>query len=80
MPRRVVILLIVLVAFLAIILVMTIRRQPPEIPADPDHLQARGNPQQCLSCHGAGRKNARPPNHPMGNECGQCHFEVGEAR
>jgi hypothetical protein len=80
MPRRIVVLLVVLVAFLAIILVVTLRRQPPDIPADADHLDAHRTAARCLECHGPGQKNARPPNHPLGNDCWQCHFEVGEAR
>ena len=79
-PRRVVLLLIGLAAFLGIILMVTLRRQPPDIPIDATHVAAGRDAGECLSCHGTGRKNARPPNHPLGNDCWQCHFVVGEPR
>jgi len=79
-PRRVVFLLIGLSVFLGIVLMITLRRQPPDIPVDADHTGAGRVSERCLECHGPGRKNARPPNHPLGNDCWQCHYVVGEPR
>ena len=76
--RRAVGLLIGLGAFLAIILMVTLRRQPPPIPADEVHVPLRGRPEACMSCHGATGVAPRGPNHPFGNECWRCHFEAGE--
>jgi len=78
MPRRVVILLAVVGVFLGLFLMVALRRQPPVIPADADHLRTRGNPEQCMSCHGPQGSKPRGPNHPFGEQCRNCHFEAGE--
>jgi len=81
MPRRVVVLFAVLGVFLGLVLVMTLRRQPPEIPADRTHMALRGRPDECMTCHGPGGERPRGPNHPVGaTACWSCHFEAGEAR
>jgi hypothetical protein len=45
---------------------------PPEIPADRDHVASRST-EACLSCHGPGESAARPPNHPLREDCFTCH-------
>ncbi len=80
MPRRLIIPMIVLGVFLLAVLMVTLRRQPPEIPADRDHLEARSRSDDCLSCHGPDGPRPRGPNHPFGRNCGGCHFWVGEVR
>ena len=47
-------------------------RPAPVIPADPDHARA-ADPQACLVCHGLGRPQARPPQHPISEACFSCH-------
>ena len=81
MPRRIVFLLMAMVVFLGLILMVTLQKQPPEIPADRVHEPARGQPDECLECHGPEGKHPRGPNHPMGAQpCGNCHFWQGEVR
>lgn len=50
----------------------TLRRQPPILPPDRDHRLA-ATPDVCLSCHGPGARNARGPNHPLNDQCFNCH-------
>lgn len=59
---------------MAVLLLVSIRR-PPEIPADADHRPWMGV-EPCLSCHGPGKPQARPPNHPLNDQCLQCHQSV----
>jgi nitrate reductase cytochrome c-type subunit len=81
MPRKVIVIFAILGLFLILFLVIALRRQPPEIPADQTHLSLRGRPDQCLTCHGPQGERPRGPNHPVGAvACWSCHFEVGEAR
>lgn len=54
------------------LLAYTLTHQKPRIPADGDHLGSR-DPVQCLDCHGPGRKRARGPNHPLNDQCFNCH-------
>jgi len=49
----------------------TISHRRPPIPVDMDH--AVTDPAACLSCHGPGRKDARGPNHPLNDQCFNCH-------
>lgn len=79
MPRRYIVLLLVLVAFSAVFLMIAFRRQAPVIPGDDLHVQLRGRGQDCMTCHGPGGSKPRGPNHPFGNDCGDCHFRAGEA-
>jgi len=69
-----------LAVFLGMFLVVAFRKQPPDIPADAVHLPLRGRPMDCMSCHGPGSVKPRGPNHPLGHDCRQCHFETGEVR
>ena len=78
MPRRVMVLLAVLAVFLGLILAVSLRRQPPVIPDDADHLRVRGRPEECMTCHGPAGVRPRGPNHPFGNDCWSCHYETGE--
>jgi hypothetical protein len=54
------------------ILYYTLTHQRPLIPADADHVQAQTQ-QRCLDCHGPGKKNARGRNHPLNDQCFNCH-------
>jgi hypothetical protein len=78
MPRRVIVLLIVVLVFLGLVLMVALRRQAPVIPDDPVHLESRGRPDDCMRCHAHDGVAPRGPNHPFGNDCRRCHFEVGE--
>jgi len=44
----------------------------PRIPRDLDHARTRTE-QDCLSCHGPEEKHARPKNHPVREDCFNCH-------
>jgi hypothetical protein len=50
----------------------TLRRQPPTLPPDRDH-RLGATPDICLSCHGPGAVNARGANHPLNDQCFNCH-------
>ena len=78
MPRRVVFLLVGVAALLGLILMMALRRQPPIIPADADHIRTHGQPKECMTCHGPQGKHPRGPNHPSGEQCWNCHFDASE--
>jgi len=80
MSARVLLLMAGLVLFLGIVLAVSWKKQPPEIPGDEVHVQSYGQPDVCLSCHGPGGDLPRSPNHPFGNVCGNCHFQAGEVR
>ena len=69
-----------LIIFLGLFLMVALRKQPPDIPADGVHLPLRGRQQECMSCHGPDGVKPRGPNHPLGHDCRRCHFEVGEVR
>ena len=58
-----------LAATLAVVLTW---RPAPAIPADPEHARA-ADPAACLVCHGLGRPQARPPDHPISEACFSCH-------
>jgi len=47
-------------------------RPAPVIPSDVDHTRA-ADPRACLVCHGSGRPQARPPQHPISEACFSCH-------
>jgi nitrate reductase cytochrome c-type subunit len=54
------------------LLYYTLTHQRPLIPADTDHLQAQTQ-QRCLECHGPGKAHARGRNHPLNDQCFNCH-------
>ncbi len=81
MGKRSALLILILGAFLALVVATALRRQPPDIPMDAEHVRTRLQPDACLSCHGPGGSHPRTPNHPMGrNQCWNCHHETGEVR
>lgn len=49
----------------------TLTQRRPAIPADADH--AVGDTARCLSCHGPGQSRARGRNHPLNDQCFNCH-------
>jgi hypothetical protein len=49
----------------------TLTHRRPGIPADADH--AVTDPARCLDCHGRGQRRARGPNHPLNDQCFNCH-------
>ena len=50
----------------------TLKHRRPPIPADADHHDV-AEPQRCLSCHGPGGRDPRGPNHPLSDQCFNCH-------
>jgi len=78
--RRGLVLIIFLAVFLGLVLLVAVRRQPPEIPRDDVHVPVRGDAAACMTCHGFDGAAPRGPNHPFGHECRSCHYEVGEVR
>ena len=50
----------------------TVRHQAPPIPDDFGHLAAPEAP-ACLSCHGPEGAARRGPNHPLSDQCFNCH-------
>ena len=69
---RLAVFLIFAAAILGALLVYTLSHRRPRIPADADHIRSR-DPALCLDCHGPGRKRARGPNHPLNDQCFNCH-------
>ncbi len=69
--RLVGLVLLILVALLILVLLNGMRF-PPDIPLDRDHRSGQ-TPRQCLNCHGPEASTPRGPNHPLGNQCFQCH-------
>ena len=49
----------------------TLTQRRPAIPADADH--AVSDTARCLSCHGPRQSRARGPNHPLNDQCFNCH-------
>ncbi|MCZ6670336.1 MAG: hypothetical protein O6947_04850 [Acidobacteria bacterium] len=69
--RRMALFALVTVFLLALLLIRGIQF-PPDIPFDLDH--RRGQiPGDCLSCHGPDERFPRGKNHPLVDECFQCH-------
>jgi len=54
------------------LVIFTLRRTPPPIPPDPDHLGSRVAA-DCLACHGPGAGHPRGRNHPLNDQCFNCH-------
>lgn len=70
--RPLVVFLIVAGGLSAWLVIYTLRHQRPAIPADADHLRSL-DPAQCLECHGPAGRNARGRNHPLNDQCFNCH-------
>jgi cytochrome c553 len=76
---------ILLVIFVAVassfLFLYTFSKARPDIPDDAVHVDARGQPAACMSCHGQGGVSPRSPNHPHARqECELCHYWKGESR
>lgn len=50
----------------------TLRKRPPGVPSDPGHLGSV-TPLECLSCHGPLQEYPRGRNHPLNDQCFNCH-------
>ena len=75
MGRKIGIAIILLLA-VAMVAAFVLRKEPPPIPKDHDHLESMSTPERekaCLGCHGPAGKNKRPPTHPNANDCFRCH-------
>lgn len=64
--------LVVAVAFSTCLVAYSLRKRTPGVPADADHLQSITAP-QCLSCHGPLEARPRSRNHPLNDQCFNCH-------
>ena len=69
---RVVVFVAVAAALTGLLIVYTVTHRRPLIPADRDHVEA-AVPEQCLRCHGPGMRRPRGPNHPLNDQCFNCH-------
>ncbi len=69
---RVMIFLVVALGLSALLVTYTLTHRRPPVPADADHLRSL-EPAQCLSCHGPAGRRPRGPNHPLGDQCFNCH-------
>jgi hypothetical protein len=69
---RVVVFVAAAAALTVLLIVYTVTHRRPLIPADRDHLEATA-PDRCLSCHGPGMRDQRGPNHPLNDQCFNCH-------
>ena len=49
----------------------TVTHRRPAIPADADH--AVNQAARCLDCHGPAGRRPRGPNHPLNDQCFNCH-------
>ena len=58
-------------AVLAVLFAMS-AKEPPALPANNTHAVWNG-PERCHVCHGPGAAQAKPKNHPIGNDCLRCH-------
>jgi hypothetical protein len=73
--RRLSVTLVVLAAGSAVATGMvfyTLRRTPMPIPVDPDHRSSRVA-LDCLVCHAPGAGRPRGKNHPLNDQCFNCH-------
>jgi doubled CXXCH motif protein len=59
-------------ALAALLIGYTLRHRRPLIPADLDHVRSV-EPARCLDCHGPAGKNPRGRNHPLNDQCFNCH-------
>ena len=69
--RPLLIFLVAAVLLSGALVAYTISHRRPPIPADADHAVRTAT--ECLSCHGPGTRNARGPNHPLNDQCFNCH-------
>ncbi len=72
MGRKLAFALLLLIVGL-IVAAIALRREPPQVRRDEDHLRTWGDWPACLDCHGSDRANPRPRSHPAGEICSQCH-------
>jgi len=70
--RRVVVVLGLMIVLTVLLVVFTVTHQRPLVPADAIH-HGSDDINSCLKCHGRGRPNARPKNHPLNDHCWECH-------
>ena len=71
-PIRLLVFLAVAGSLAAFFVAYTVRHRAPDIPRDADHARALEAP-ACLSCHGPGGGAPRGPNHPLSDQCFNCH-------
>jgi hypothetical protein len=62
----------------ALFVAYTARHRAPRIPPDAGHARALDAP-GCLSCHGPDGDAPRGPNHPLSDQCFNCHERSQEA-
>lgn len=55
---------------------LSTREPPPEIPADGEHVGARREG-DCIVCHNVDGPAPRSKNHPLSEQCFQCHLRPG---
>lgn len=67
-----VVVLLSMLVLVALLVTFTVTHQRPKVPADADHLKS-DDPRTCLSCHGRGEAHARTKNHPLNDQCWDCH-------
>jgi cytochrome c553 len=73
MQKKQVMLLALLALLAGLVLWLANRtRQPPLLPADPDHARFDGAA-ACMTCHGPDGPLPQDPNHPLGQDCMRCH-------
>ena len=72
MNRRVVIVFLSMLFLVVLLVIFTVTHQRPKVPADADHLKS-DEIRVCLSCHGRGASHARSKNHPLNDQCWDCH-------
>lgn len=70
--RRVIVVLGMMIVLVVLLVTFTVTHQRPLVPGDLVHLKS-AEIEYCLSCHGRGRPNARPKNHPLNDHCWECH-------
>ena len=54
------------------LLYYTLTHRRPLIPRDADHLMPQTQ-ERCLECHAPGKAHARGRNHPLNDQCFNCH-------
>jgi hypothetical protein len=54
------------------LVIFTLRREPPPFPPDLDH-PAGSVAADCLACHGPAGGRPRGRNHPLNDQCLNCH-------